>query len=123
MWQELFKGRAFIPTPTEPYVYSPMPCVIAVDSFPELNLDNPKQIFSCDFPECRRSFVRQDLCTRHKERHTARGSQLQRKDAFMHNMNPFPTARPLDAVKDGEKFIPSPDSGALLVDSVSGADT
>jgi hypothetical protein len=40
-----------------------------------------------------RSFVRQDLCARHKERHTARGSQLLRKDTFnMHNLNPIVTA-------------------------------
>jgi len=50
---------------------------------------NPKQIYHCDFPECHRSFVRQDLCARHKERHTARGSQLLRKDTFMHNINPI----------------------------------
>ncbi|KAF2475802.1 uncharacterized protein BDR25DRAFT_211462 [Lindgomyces ingoldianus] len=53
---------------------------------------NPKQIYHCDFPECHRSFVRQDLCARHKERHTARGSQLLRKDTFMHNLNPIVTA-------------------------------
>jgi hypothetical protein len=56
-------------------------------------LDNPKQIYHCDFPDCHRSFVRQDLCARHKERHTARGSQLLRKDTFnMHNLNPIVTA-------------------------------
>lgn len=55
--------------------------------------DNPKQIYHCDFPDCHRSFVRQDLCARHKERHTARGSQLLRKDTFnMHNLNPIVTA-------------------------------
>ncbi|KAF1926416.1 uncharacterized protein M421DRAFT_102472 [Didymella exigua CBS 183.55] len=54
---------------------------------------NPKQIYNCDFPDCHRSFVRQDLCARHKERHTARGSQLLRKDTFnMHNLNPIVTA-------------------------------
>ncbi|OJD29807.1 c2h2 finger domain-containing protein [Diplodia corticola] len=52
---------------------------------------NPKQIYHCDFPDCQRSFVRQDLCARHKERHTARGSQLLRKDTFMHNLNPIVT--------------------------------
>lgn len=57
------------------------------------NPDNPKQIYHCDFPDCHRSFVRQDLCARHKERHTARGSQLLRKDTFnMHNLNPIVTA-------------------------------
>ncbi|KAF2403350.1 hypothetical protein EJ06DRAFT_535918 [Trichodelitschia bisporula] len=53
---------------------------------------NPKQIYNCDFPECHRSFVRQDLCARHKERHTARGSQLLRKENFMQNLNPIVTA-------------------------------
>ncbi|KAF2098906.1 hypothetical protein NA57DRAFT_39777 [Rhizodiscina lignyota] len=53
---------------------------------------NPKQIYRCDFPDCQRSFVRQDLCARHKERHTARGSQLLRKDNFMQNPNPIVTA-------------------------------
>ncbi|KAF2002258.1 hypothetical protein P154DRAFT_144179 [Amniculicola lignicola CBS 123094] len=53
---------------------------------------NPKQIYHCDFPDCHRSFVRQDLCARHKERHTARGSQLLRKDTFMHNLNPIVAA-------------------------------
>ncbi|QIX00297.1 hypothetical protein AMS68_005814 [Peltaster fructicola] len=43
----------------------------------------PKQIYHCDFPGCDRHFVRADLCARHKERHTAKGSHLQRKDAFM----------------------------------------
>ncbi|KAF2455044.1 fungal-specific transcription factor domain-containing protein [Lineolata rhizophorae] len=52
---------------------------------------NPKQIYHCDFPDCNRSFVRQDLCARHKERHTARGSQLLRKDTFMNNLNPIVT--------------------------------
>ncbi|KAF2430919.1 hypothetical protein EJ08DRAFT_660339 [Tothia fuscella] len=54
--------------------------------------DNPKQIYNCDFPDCHRSFVRQDLCARHKERHTARGSQLLRKENFMQNLNPIVTA-------------------------------
>lgn len=45
--------------------------------------DTPKQIYHCDFPGCDRNFVRADLCARHKERHTAKGSHLQRKDAFL----------------------------------------
>lgn len=45
-------------------------------------IDTPKQIFRCDFPNCHRSFVRQDLCIRHRERHTTRGSQLQKRDSF-----------------------------------------
>ncbi|KAG0124308.1 putative Zinc finger, C2H2 type transcription factor [Tuber indicum] len=46
----------------------------------------PKQIYFCDFPDCKRSFVRQDLCMRHRDRHTNRpGSQLQRKDSLLNN--------------------------------------
>lgn len=48
----------------------------------------PKQIYHCDFPECQRQFVRQDLCNRHRERHTAKGSQLQRKDSMLNNVSP-----------------------------------
>jgi len=43
----------------------------------------PKQIYNCDFPDCVRTFVRQDLCNRHRDRHTAKGSQLHRKDSMM----------------------------------------
>ncbi|KAI9692891.1 MAG: hypothetical protein M1822_004885 [Bathelium mastoideum] len=56
---------------------------------------NPKQIYQCDFPDCQRTFVRQDLCTRHKERHTAKGSHLQRKDSLMHAFHPLPAGGPL----------------------------
>lgn len=47
-------------------------------------LDDPKQIYRCDHPGCDREFVRQDLCARHQERHTARGSHLQRRDYALH---------------------------------------
>lgn len=43
----------------------------------------PKQIYNCDFPDCIRTFVRQDLCNRHRDRHTAKGSQLHRKDSLL----------------------------------------
>jgi hypothetical protein len=45
--------------------------------------DTPKQIYKCDYPDCPRFFVRQDLCARHRERHTTRGSNLQRKDNYI----------------------------------------
>ncbi|KAL3424707.1 C2H2 finger domain-containing protein [Phlyctema vagabunda] len=48
----------------------------------------PKQIYNCDFPECTRTFVRQDLCTRHRERHVAKGSQLNRKDSMNQHGSP-----------------------------------
>ena len=47
-------------------------------------LDSPKQIYTCDSPGCGRWFVRQDLCTRHKDRHTAKSSQSSRKDSIIH---------------------------------------
>lgn len=46
--------------------------------------DAPKQIFHCDFEGCDRHFVRQDLCARHRERHTKENSHLYRRDAFKH---------------------------------------
>ncbi|KAI9795128.1 MAG: hypothetical protein M1816_000150 [Peltula sp. TS41687] len=39
---------------------------------------NPKDIYYCKFENCPRYFVRQDLCQRHRERHTARVPPLQR---------------------------------------------
>ena len=37
--------------------------------------DAPKEIYYCPFPRCQRWFVRQDLCTRHHERHFRRSSR------------------------------------------------
>jgi hypothetical protein len=51
----------------------------------------PKQIYNCDFPDCSRTFVRQDLCNRHRDRHTAKGSQLHRKDAMSNHAHASPT--------------------------------
>lgn len=45
-----------------------------------------KQLYYCAIGDCTRHFVRQDLCNRHRERHTAPGSQLQRKDAMQNNV-------------------------------------
>lgn len=53
--------------------------------------DDPKQIFTCTFPGCGREFVRQDLCLRHRERHTGRGLHFQRKEPY-----------------DGRPSLPSP---------------
>ncbi|EAW12006.1 putative C2H2 finger domain protein [Aspergillus clavatus NRRL 1] len=82
----------------------------------------PKQIYRCDFPDCYRTFVRQDLCVRHRERHTTQGSQLQKRDHFAQtatqnktgvpgsqelvdgNRQPsmdFPSARPAVGFPDG----------------------
>ncbi|KAK4217785.1 zinc finger protein klf1 [Rhypophila decipiens] len=41
---------------------------------------NPKQVYKCGIGDCQRTFVRLDLCNRHKDRHTAKGSALNRKD-------------------------------------------
>ncbi|KAI5848861.1 fungal-specific transcription factor domain-containing protein [Tricharina praecox] len=61
----------------------------------------PKQIYFCDFPQCKRSFVRQDLCTRHRERHTNRGSHLQRKD------NLERTSLHIKSMNDPKSTLPS----------------
>ncbi|KAK2063629.1 hypothetical protein LY76DRAFT_182992 [Colletotrichum caudatum] len=53
----------------------------------------PKQIYACDFPDCNRTFVRLDLCNRHRDRHTAKGSALNRKDSLMSHLSPT-TDRP-----------------------------
>lgn len=37
-------------------------------------------MYYCQFPGCERQFVRQDLRTRHRERHTARGLHLQKQE-------------------------------------------
>ncbi|KAL8946273.1 MAG: hypothetical protein Q9222_007308 [Ikaeria aurantiellina] len=74
------------------------PLVSALPTVVERRLDTPKKIYECDFPGCERQFVRQDLCTRHRERHTARGSHLQRKDPYLQ-------------ANDGRPTLPSPTSG------------
>ncbi|KAF2264083.1 hypothetical protein CC78DRAFT_255064 [Lojkania enalia] len=94
---------------------------------------NPKQIYHCDFPECHRSFVRQDLCARHKERHTARGSQLLRKDTFnMHNLNPIVTAamapkngsaNKLGSIKNSPTIQQGPSERAFALQSPASAVT
>ncbi|RYP11357.1 hypothetical protein DL765_007787 [Monosporascus sp. GIB2] len=55
---------------------------------------SPKQIYACDFPECNRTFVRLDLCNRHKDRHTAKGSALNRKDSLLSQGSPIDGRRP-----------------------------
>ncbi|KIW05877.1 hypothetical protein, variant 1 [Verruconis gallopava] len=80
---------------------------------------NPKQIYHCDFPDCHRSFVRQDLCARHKERHTARGSQLLRKENFMQNLNPIVTAAMAAQKKKLQQQQNSPTSPVAGSHSVS----
>lgn len=60
----------------------------------------PKQIYNCDFPDCQRTFVRQDLCNRHRDRHTAKGSQLHRKDSMLGHAHTSPVVeagKPLSA--------------------------
>ncbi len=42
--------------------------------------DTPKQLYFCQFPGCERQFVRQDLRTRHRERHTRRESHFQKQE-------------------------------------------
>ncbi|CAP70292.1 uncharacterized protein PODANS_3_3750 [Podospora anserina S mat+] len=50
---------------------------------------NPKQVYKCGIGDCQRTFVRLDLCNRHKDRHTAKGSALNRKDSLMSQASPI----------------------------------
>ncbi|KAK0643641.1 fungal-specific transcription factor domain-containing protein [Cercophora newfieldiana] len=54
---------------------------------------NPKQVYKCGIGDCQRTFVRLDLCNRHKERHTAKGSALNRKD-MLGQVSPIADTRP-----------------------------
>lgn len=102
LWEELFKSRTSVRTrdPPQPSPFPPRaspPPSHVLDaillSFGLRQTDtatryrhqlnhNPKQIYTCDYPDCKRSFVRLDLCNRHKDRHTAKGSSLNRKDSL-----------------------------------------
>ncbi|KAJ4300500.1 hypothetical protein N0V88_003175 [Collariella sp. IMI 366227] len=55
---------------------------------------NPKQVYKCGIGDCPRTFVRLDLCNRHKDRHTAKGSALNRKDSMMSQASPLRDNRP-----------------------------
>ncbi|KAL2167765.1 hypothetical protein VTG60DRAFT_825 [Thermothelomyces hinnuleus] len=55
---------------------------------------NPKQVYKCGIGDCQRTFVRLDLCNRHKDRHTAKGSALSRKDSMMSQASPVADNRP-----------------------------
>lgn len=61
----------------------------------------PKQIYACDYADCHRTFVRLDLCNRHKDRHTAKGSSLGRRDSFLGQNSP-PSDR-AGVVADGSR--------------------
>lgn len=77
----------------------------------------PKQIYHCDFPGCDRHFVRADLCARHKERHTAKGSHLQRKDAFMNSQ------RGSISLQTASKGVNSPPAASSLNRNTSPVDS
>ncbi|KAK3687524.1 fungal-specific transcription factor domain-containing protein [Podospora appendiculata] len=55
---------------------------------------NPKQVYKCGIGDCQRTFVRLDLCNRHKDRHTAKGSALNRKDSMLGQVSPIADGRP-----------------------------
>jgi len=55
---------------------------------------NPKQVYKCGIGDCQRTFVRLDLCNRHKDRHTAKGSALNRKDSMLGQVSPITDHRP-----------------------------
>ncbi len=73
------------------------PCSVIADTMRsyrhQLN-HNPKQVYKCGIGDCQRTFVRLDLCNRHKDRHTAKGSALNRKDSMMSQGSPITDSRP-----------------------------
>ncbi|OTB03726.1 hypothetical protein M426DRAFT_59859 [Hypoxylon sp. CI-4A] len=73
---------------------------------------SPKQIYRCDFQDCKRQFVRLDLCNRHKDRHTAKGSALNRKDSLISQSSPVDNVRapyptPSAVSPDSDRLGPS----------------
>lgn len=48
---------------------------------------NSKQVYHCEYPGCTRTFVRGDLLKRHMDRHTAKGSQLSRRDSVLSHVS------------------------------------
>jgi hypothetical protein len=73
-----------------------------------LNLNhNPEQIYGCDFPDCSRTFVRQDLCNRHRDRHTAKSPQLHKKDSMLENSFPVTDSSNRPASREASRINPS----------------
>jgi hypothetical protein len=66
----------------------------------QLNHD-PKQLYKCDWGDCTRTFVRLDLCNRHKDRHTAKGSALSRKGSKDRE-----SSGDKDTHQPGDNFLP-----------------
>ncbi|KAH0433608.1 hypothetical protein CcaCcLH18_05780 [Colletotrichum camelliae] len=71
----------------------------------------PKQIYACDFPDCTRTFVRLDLCNRHRDRHTAKGSALNRKDSMMSHISPTTDRPPYPLPGSASPEISRPGTG------------
>lgn len=110
LWEELLKSRALVSS----YIRSRSYNLIFSRYRHQLN-HTPKQIFSCNFPDCTRTFVRQDLCNRHRDRHTAKGSQLHRKDSMLGHHSASPSL-------DSPKSLPNNGSSSPEVrrPSISG---
>ncbi|KAJ2905485.1 c2h2 finger domain-containing protein [Zalerion maritima] len=66
-----------------------------------------KMLYTCDWYDCNREFVRLDLCNRHKERHRTKGSALNRKDANhlsqMDRLGPAGSMSP-EAIRPGTNY-------------------
>lgn len=91
----------------------------------KLEPDTPKNIYYCDHAGCERHFVRQDLCARHMERHTARGSHLQRKEPYLYNADHGSTiSSPVGGHQDqpDHLFRPSP-AHAVSLSSIPRSNT
>jgi hypothetical protein len=93
LWQKLFASRAPVGLP---YELDADRANMQSRYRHQLN-HNPKTVYKCDFPDCSRTFVRLDLCNRHKDRHTAKGSALSRKESLLSQVSPMVDGRPLFA--------------------------
>lgn len=65
---------------------------------------NSKQVYHCDYPGCARTFVRGDLLKRHMDRHTAKGSQLSRRDSVLSHVSQ--TDAPGSASPETSRAVP-----------------
>ena len=69
-------------------------------------------MYKCGIGDCQRTFVRLDLCNRHKDRHTAKGSALNRKDSLLGQVSPSADGRsPFAPAGSTSPELNRPDTG------------
>lgn len=86
LWEELFKSGASVSGPSAKHRFD----WLTHPRYRHQLNHNSKQTFHCEFPDCTRTFVRGDLLKRHMDRHTAKGSQLNRRDSMASHASAAP---------------------------------